>query len=227
MGHRKGRADVSLSVENLVVRRGAFLVRVSEFSIAAGELVCLVGKSGCGKSTFLSALAGFLPVESGKIGFGGRALEKQPPERRQTAFVFQRAALFPHLNLVDNVAFSLRVRGEGRSIRRQKASQWLERVGLGTLGDRKPHQISEGQAQRVALARALITGFPLLLLDEPFSALDEHTRGELRTLLCALVKDSKVAALMVTHHSDDARHMGDRCFVMNAGEIRPDTDSPP
>ncbi len=178
-----------------------------------------MGKSGSGKSTLLNAVAGFLPVQQGKILFGEKDLTPLPPEKRRIAQLFQRPALFPHLNVIQNVEFAPRLQGVAKAPRREAAQKWLERLGISELAEREIAQISEGQAQRVALARALAAGFPLLGLDEPFSALDVVTRESLRMLVRKLVTESQISALMVTHHPEDAVAIADRIVVLESGKV--------
>jgi ABC-type sulfate/molybdate transport systems ATPase subunit len=178
-----------------------------------------MGPSGAGKTTLLQALAGFFPSE-GSIRLGDRDLHPLPPERRRIALVFQRASLFPRLRAWENVAFGLRMQGVSRGEQRRRAEEWLERVEIRELSDRLPHQLSEGQAQRVALARALAPGFPVLLLDEPFSALDPPVRRALREVLGRLVRESSIAALFVTHHPEDALGLCENISFLENGRIR-------
>jgi len=208
-----------LKVENLTVVVGSFSLSVPKLSVPSGSLTCLMGKSGSGKSTLLNAIAGFLPLSTGSIHFGETRLDTLPVERRRIGFVFQRSALFPHLSVRENVEFGLRLQRIPSAERKEKALAWLERLGIGDLAERFPRQISEGQAQRAAFARALITGFPVLLLDEPFSALDAESRERSRESLKNLVRVTKVAALMVTHHEEDASAVGDVVLTMEEGKI--------
>ncbi len=208
-----------LSVENLVVRRGSFVVTVDRLEVPSGQVVALVGKSGSGKSTVLECLGGFLPMERGSIIVDGRTLESQPPEKRRIALVFQRNALFPHLSVGGNVEFGLRVQGMEKKARQTLAREWLGKVGLQGMEDRPISAISEGQAQRVALARALAVGFPLLLLDEPFSALDADSRKSAGELLRNLVDETKVAALFVSHHREDVLQVADRVVMQDSGKL--------
>ncbi len=132
--------------------------------------------------------------------------------------VFQRPALFPHLSVLGNVEFPLRMQRKPKDERRELARGYLGRVGLAAMADRKPHQLSEGQAQRVALARALAADFPMLFLDEPFSSLDAELRMELRSLLQTFVREKKIAAILVTHHADDASEVGDSILRFGSSE---------
>lgn len=207
-----------LGIRDLRVRVGNFEAVLPALDIAKGELVCLVGRSGSGKTTLLNAIAGFLPAASGTISLNDRDLTALPPEKRGMALVFQRPALFPHLSVLQNVEFGLRCQGMGAE-RSQRAAQWLGRLGIGDLAARRPSEVSEGQGQRVSIARALAVGFSGLLLDEPFSALDVGTRRELRDVLRREISEGGIAALMVTHHPDDALAIADRIVVLQAGRV--------
>jgi ABC-type Fe3+/spermidine/putrescine transport system ATPase subunit len=210
---------MSLSVEKLSAANGAFTIAVDSLAVAPGKIRAVMGKSGSGKTTLLHALAGFLPCRSGTISAGGVRVEKLPPEKRRMALVFQQGALFPHLSDFGNIEFPLRFQKVEAAERRRRVEEWLGRLGIADLAARLPHEISGGQAQRVALGRALITGFPVLLLDEPFSAVDSATRAQLRTVLRRLVTESNVAALLVTHDPEDARAVADGVVTLEAGRV--------
>ena len=170
------------------VRRGGFTLAVS-LTAASGQVLGLLGPNGAGKSTLLSAVAGLTPVSAGRITLAGQVLDDADTgafaeaSRRPVGFVFQNYRLFPHLTVAENVAFSPRARGLGRQAARSAASYWLDRLRLADLAERKPDQLSGGQAQRVALARALAGQPALLLLDEPLSALDAGTRLDVQAEL--------------------------------------------
>lgn len=210
-----------LVVDNLVVRRGDFVVQTGRLEVPSGTILGVLGRSGSGKSTLLEALAGFLPLQTGRVEVDGAAVENLPPEKRRVALVFQRSALLPHWTLEENLGLGLRVQGVERVRRLQTAREWLARVGLAGFGSRMPHQISEGQAQRVALARALVVGFPVLLLDEPFSALDPQTRSDLRPLVAQLVQETGVAAVFVSHHREDLDALSSKVVAQIEGKITP------
>lgn len=205
-----------LELKGLEVRRGDFIARWDDLAIPAGTIAALSGASGSGKTTLLEAIAGFIPA-TGVVLVNGEDVSAFSPERRRVGLVFQRASLFPHWNVEDNVAFGLRVQGVGKVDRRRTAAEWLHRVGLEGFGARRIAQLSEGQAQRVALARVLATGFPVLLLDEPFSALDAATRSELRELLRKLVRETRLSALLVSHHPEDVADLADREYRQENG----------
>ncbi|MBY0369185.1 ATP-binding cassette domain-containing protein [bacterium] len=209
-----------LRLQNLRFRRGSFQGTVPFLEIPAGTITGVFGASGSGKSSLLEAIGGFLPLEAGEIWAADRRIDGLPPEKRQTATVFQRSALFPHLNIEQNIAFGLALRGEPAAARLEQARLWLRKVGLEGLGERAASQISEGQAQRVALARALVVGFPVLLLDEPFSALDTHTRHGLRELVKNLVEEHQVAALLVSHDPEDVYAMATQVIEQDKGLVR-------
>lgn len=208
-----------LRLMHVEAKVGSFTVSLPELSVREGELVCLMGKSGSGKTTLLNAIAGFSPDANGSISWNGQPLAQLPPEKRRMAFVFQRAALFPHLTVLRNVEFGLSVQRIPSEARKVRAGEWLKRLGIADLAERFPNQISEGQSQRVSIARALAPGFPLLLLDEPFSALDVATRAQMRELLRELVKEAKIAAVMVTHHPEDALAIADKIVVLEEGKV--------
>ncbi len=193
--------------------------------IPAGSYCCLIGPSGCGKTSTLRMIAGHEKASSGDILINGRNVTDLPPVQRGTAMMFQSYALFPHLTCLDNVAFSLRMRGVGKDERRAKAKEMLERVHLPEMAERKPAQLSGGQQQRVALARALITNPSTLLLDEPLSALDPFLRGKMREELKRLQRELGITFIHVTHAQDEAMALADLVVVMERGLIL-QSDSP-
>ena len=180
---------------------------------------CLLGPSGCGKSSTLRMIAGHESVSDGSIVLGGRDVSHLPPAKRGTAMMFQNYALFPHLSVLDNVAFSLKMKGVDQATRRKSAAEMLELVDLTALGDRLPAQLSGGQQQRVALARALITRPQVLLLDEPLSALDPFLRIRMRAELRKLQQELGISFLHVTHGQDEALALADEIVVMNNAVI--------
>ncbi len=205
-------------------RSEAFRVDV-DLSIPAGETVALLGPNGAGKSTALGAIAGLLPIDSGRITLAGVILDEPatglyvPPESRRVGVVFQDYLLFPHLTVRENVAFGLRSRGVGRAEAGTRAQAWLERLELDGLGLRKPSELSGGQAQRVALARALVIEPDLLLLDEPLSALDVTTRVELRRVLDRHLDDFAGPRLVITHDPTEAFLLADEVHIIENGAI--------
>ncbi|MGZ4783301.1 MAG: ABC transporter ATP-binding protein [Oryzihumus sp.] len=205
-----------------VVERGDFRLAVSA-TVAPGEVLGVLGPNGAGKSTLLRALAGLTGLASGTIRIGGAVLDGEgvfvPPEQRPVGLVFQSYRLFPHLSVLDNVAFAPRSRGLGRRRSREVARGWLERLDLAELADRRPAQVSGGQAQRVALARALAADPGLLVLDEPLSALDAGTRLDVRTLLRRHLAFFAGPVLVVTHDPLEAMVLCDRLLVIEGGRV--------
>jgi len=187
--------------------------------IPGGTYVCLLGPSGCGKSSTLRMIAGHEFASSGAIMLDKRDVTHLAPAKRGTAMMFQSYALFPHLSVVDNVAFSLKMKGMDRTERRKKAAEMLELVDMTAFLDRMPEQLSGGQQQRVALARALITRPQVLLLDEPLSALDPFLRIRMRAELRRLQRELGITFLHVTHGQDEALALADEIIVMNDAKI--------
>ncbi len=187
--------------------------------ITSGSYCCLLGPSGCGKSTTLRMIAGHESVTEGDILLENRNITALPAAQRGTAMMFQSFALFPHLSALDNVAFSLKMKGVGRVERHSRARELLERVAMGHLAERKPAEMSGGQQQRVALARALITQPRVLLLDEPLSALDPFLRIQMRAELRRWQKELGLTFIHVTHSQEEAMALADTMVVMNHGVI--------
>jgi molybdate transport system ATP-binding protein len=192
---------------------------------ADGETVAVLGPNGAGKSTLLRAVAGLEPLAGGRIAIDGVVVDEPArdeyvvPERRSVGVVFQNYLLFPHLSVLENVAFGLRSRGVPRATARRRAQEWLERMALGEYGGAKPASLSGGQQQRVALARALVTEPRLLLLDEPLAALDVGTRTDLRRELRAELARFDGARVIVTHELLDAVALADRLVVLEHGRV--------
>jgi putative spermidine/putrescine transport system ATP-binding protein len=184
-----------------------------------GELVALLGPSGCGKTTALRILAGLDQPTSGTVEVGGKDLTRVPANKRDMGMVFQAYSLFPHMTVLDNVAFGLRLRGKDGASRRKVAQDKLELVGLAQHGDRYASQLSGGQQQRVALARALAIEPSVLLLDEPLSALDAKVRSQLRDEIRRVQLEVGTTTLFVTHDQEEALAVADRVGVMNAGRL--------
>jgi putative spermidine/putrescine transport system ATP-binding protein len=187
--------------------------------IEGGKYCCLLGPSGCGKTSTLRMIAGHEAASEGDILIGGRNVTLLPPSQRGTAMMFQSYALFPHLSALDNVAFSLKMRGVDKTSRRAKAGELLELVAMTPYAERKPAQLSGGQQQRVALARALINEPRCLLLDEPLSALDPFLRVKMRAELKRWQEELGITFVHVTHSQEEAMALSDLAVVMNAGTI--------
>ena len=190
-----------------------------DLRIASGSYCCLLGPSGCGKSTTLRMVAGHETASGGDILLDNRNITHLPAAARGTAMMFQSFALFPHLSALDNVAFSLKMKGVSKVERHRRAGQLLERVAMGHLAQRKPGELSGGQQQRVALARALITQPRVLLLDEPLSALDPFLRIQMRAELRRWQKELGLTFIHVTHSQEEAMALADTMVVMNHGLI--------
>ncbi|MFT3863635.1 MAG: ABC transporter ATP-binding protein [Solirubrobacterales bacterium] len=190
-----------------------------DLEIASGEFFSLLGPSGCGKTTTLRLIAGFERPTSGDVRLDGVSLAAVPPDRRNVNTVFQSYALFPHLNVLDNVAFGMRYQKVARKERERRAKEALELVELGDYSKRRPHQLSGGQQQRVALARALVLRPAVLLLDEPLGALDAKIRRQLRVELKALQEEVGTTFIFVTHDQEEALSMSDRIAVMHEGRV--------
>jgi len=180
---------------------------------------CLLGPSGCGKTSLLRMIAGHEEITSGAVFLDNRDISNEPPAARSTSMMFQSYALFPHLKVIDNVAFALKIMGFGKTERHARAMELLESVQLHTMSQRYPSQLSGGQQQRVALARALITKPKLLLLDEPLSALDPFLRIEMRSELKLLQRQLGITFVHVTHSQEEAMALADVILVMNDGKV--------
>jgi putative spermidine/putrescine transport system ATP-binding protein len=190
-----------------------------DLQIGPGELVALLGPSGCGKTTALRILAGLDQATSGTVEVDGKDLTRVPANKRDMGMVFQAYSLFPHMTVLENVAFGLKLRGQDRTARTRRAGEVLELVGLGEQGSRYAHQLSGGQQQRVALARALAIEPSVLLLDEPLSALDAKVRAQLRDEIRRVQLEVGTTTLFVTHDQEEALAIADRVGVMNAGHL--------
>ena len=188
-------------------------------AIGAGELVALLGPSGCGKTTLLRIIAGFVQQTAGRVLVGGRALDDLPPHRREVGVVFQNYALFPHMSALDNVAYGLAARGAPRDEQQRKAGEMLDLVQMSHLAQRLPREMSGGQQQRVALARAMAVGPRILLLDEPFAALDKSLRLDMQIEVKRIQRKAGITCIMVTHDQEEALSMADRVAVINRGRL--------
>jgi len=209
-----------LSIEGVTKTFGTFTaLKDVGFDIVDGEFVCFLGPSGCGKTTLLRIVAGLESQTTGRIIQGGKDVSALPPAERDFGIVFQSYALFPNLNIADNVAYGLKSRGRPRAETDARVAELLTLVGLPDAGPKYPAQLSGGQQQRVALARALAISPGLLLLDEPLSALDARVRVRLRHEIRALQRRLGITTIMVTHDQEEALTMADRIVVMNHGSI--------
>lgn len=206
------------------LRVGTFEMAV-DLTVPPGTTVAVVGPNGAGKTTLLRAVAGLVPLDAGHLRVGGATWDEPAtrcwvaPERRSVGFVFQERLLFPHLSVVDNVAFGLRAQGLGRRDARRVAHDWLERIGLGHRGDARPGDLSGGQSQRVALARALAIEPAVLVLDEPLVALDTDVHAEATALLTARFADHTGVRLLVTHDPSEALALADMVLVVEDGRM--------
>lgn len=215
------RSGHDLELVHVTKRYAAGAVAVNDVShlFRAGSYVCLLGPSGCGKSSTLRMIAGHETVTDGAILLSGKDVSALPPAKRGTAMMFQNYALFPHLSVLDNVAFSLKMKGVEAAARHAEAGKMLELVDMQAYAARLPAQLSGGQQQRVALARALITKPQVLLLDEPLSALDPFLRVRMRAELKRLQRELGISFIHVTHGQDEALALADEIVVMNAARI--------
>jgi putative spermidine/putrescine transport system ATP-binding protein len=215
------QAPAAIEIVALTKRyaQGKPAVDAINLRIASGSYCCLLGPSGCGKSTTLRMIAGHESVTSGDILLENRNITDLPAAERGTAMMFQSFALFPHLSALDNVAFSLKMKGVDKAKRQAAAKDLLDRVAMGHLAERKPAELSGGQQQRVALARALITQPRVLLLDEPLSALDPFLRIQMRAELRRWQKELGLTFIHVTHSQEEAMALADTMVVMNHGLI--------
>jgi iron(III) transport system ATP-binding protein len=194
-------------------------VRDVDLEIAAGRLVTLLGPSGCGKTTLLRMIAGFEEPTSGDILFGDRRVNDDPPNKRDTAMVFQSYAIFPHLDVFENVAFGLRLRKLANAEIGRRVDRVLEQTGLAGYAKRSPSQLSGGQQQRVALARCIVMEPKVLLFDEPLSNLDAKLREQMRVEIRELQQRVGITAIYVTHDQVEAMSISDEIVVMNAGRV--------
>ncbi|MDH3263287.1 MAG: ABC transporter ATP-binding protein [Paracoccaceae bacterium] len=204
------------------VKRYGEVVALKGVSLGIGgnEFFTLLGPSGCGKTTLLRLIAGFEALSGGEIRLFGADIAGLPPDQRPVNTVFQQYALFPHMTVIDNVAFGLKMKGLGPGERRKRAGEMLEMVHLAGFADRYPAQLSGGQQQRVALARALAPAPRVLLLDEPLSALDLKLRQAMRVELKTLQEETGITFLFVTHDQEEALTMSDRIAVMSEGRVQ-------
>ena len=215
-----GSRGHTLNIVAVTHRYGA-VTAVADVSLAvrAGEIVALLGPSGCGKTTLLRVVAGFVRPQAGSVRIDGAAIDGLPANLRNVGIVFQNYALFPHMTVAQNVAYGLEARGRPRAEVRRTVETFLDVVRLGDFRDRLPRQLSGGQQQRVALARALAVEPTVLLLDEPFNALDKGLRLDMQIEIKRLQRQFGLTAILVTHDQDEAMSVADRIAVMNHGRV--------
>ncbi len=215
------RMGIAIDIDGVTKRFGSFtaLNNVS-LAINDNEFFTLLGPSGCGKTTLLRMIAGFEDTSEGAIRLFGEDIARLDPNLRPVNTVFQQYALFPHMSVIDNVAFGLKMKGVDLAARRKRAGEMLDMVHLAAFADRMPNQLSGGQQQRVALARALAPAPKVLLLDEPLSALDLKLRQAMRVELKTLQQDTGITFIFVTHDQEEALTMSDRIAVMSAGQVQ-------
>lgn len=212
--------DTLVSFEGVVKRFGSFVaVQRMDFEIAKGEFLAIMGSSGCGKTTTLRMLAGLEAPTEGVIRLSGKPINDLPTWSRDTPMVWQSLALFPFLNVIENVEFALKMRGVGKAERRKRAEQWLERMQITEFAGRNVAQLSGGQRQRVALARSLVVEPEILLLDEPLSALDAALKVRMQSVLKNLQRETGITFVYVTHSQSEAFSMADRVVIMSRGKI--------
>ena len=195
------------------------VARNINFSVSAGSITAILGASGSGKSTLLNIIAGLVQPDGGEVLLGGEKQNVLPPESRHVAMMFQDFALLPHLNVWQNAAFGLRMRGMGKADAKRRAEEMLEEVGLGGMGERRTDALSGGEKQRVALARALVGKPKVLLLDEPFSSLDTALRSQLQQLARDMVRQRDIPAVLVTHDPAEACFMAERIALLADGQL--------
>lgn len=212
---------IGVSVQNVVKRFGETTALAGiDVEIQPGELFFLLGPSGCGKTTLLRCLAGFYIPEQGKILFGEEDVTKKEPHKRGTGMMFQSYALWPHMTVLENVAFGLEQQKVSKAQRAERAREALAAVQMAEYAERKPNALSGGQQQRVALARALVIRPKCLLLDEPLSNLDAKLRNDMRTEIRRICKESQLTTIYVTHDQKEALSIADRMAVFSKGEIQ-------
>lgn len=211
---------MKLEIRDLTVGydQGAVINHLT-LQVAQGEFLSLLGPSGCGKTTLMKVIAGILQPQSGRVFLDGADITDLPIHRRGTVVVFQDMRLFPHKTVAENVAFPLKMQGMPRRERLEQAERLLEKVQMAGYGNRRPTELSGGQQQRIALARALAAQPKLLLLDEPFSALDENLREDMRNLVLQLKREFRMTVILVTHDREEALSMSDRVALMFGGHL--------
>jgi putative spermidine/putrescine transport system ATP-binding protein len=214
-------ADIAVQLDGVTKRFGrTTALDAVSLLVRRGELMTLLGPSGCGKTTLLNLVAGFLMPDSGEIAIDGLRVTDVPPYRRESGIMFQQYALFPHMNVAANVGYGLRMRRIAKPEIARRVDEALALIKLEGLEDRKPRQLSGGQQQRVALARALVIRPKVLLLDEPFSALDRNLRASMQVEIKEIQRKLRVTTIFVTHDQSEALSLSDRIAVLAEGRIR-------
>jgi putative spermidine/putrescine transport system ATP-binding protein len=217
---RRDAPLVDLALRQISKRFGALTVLDDlSLDVYKGELCCLLGPSGCGKTTTLKIVAGFLEPEAGAVRLAGQEITHRPPQKRNVGLVFQNYALFPHMNVLDNVAYGLRRRKRPPAEIQSRVAEMLRLVQLSGYEARRIHELSGGQQQRVALARALVIEPQLLLLDEPLSNLDARLRADMRDEIRRIQRALDITTVYVTHDQEEAMSIADRVVIMNRGRI--------
>ena len=219
MAEAKGGRSLVLDAITHRYPGGAIAVENINLDVKGGEIIALLGPSGCGKTTLLRIVAGFIAQTQGRIIIGDEIVDMLPPNKRAVGIVFQNYALFPHLTIAENVGYGLAARGVDTATRRKEAQRLLELVQLPSMAERLPRQLSGGQQQRVALARALAIKPSILLLDEPFAALDKNLRLDMQIEVKRLQRVSGITTLIVTHDQEEALSMADRVAVLSQGRL--------
>ena len=211
--------EAVLTIKNIQVKRGSFILHDINLEVARNEIFAILGKTGAGKSVLLETAAGFHTPEQGEVLLHGQNIQKLPIFRRNIGFLYQDYSLFPHMTARANIDFGLRMRGYKKEEIQQRVEEISSRFGINSLLELYPGTLSGGEQQRVALARALITQPPLLLLDEPFSALDPATRKSMYEMLLRIREEYNCAVLFVTHNFEEAEHLADRIGIISHGRL--------
>src|SRR4051812_17676531 len=221
MASRPNGEDIAVQLDRVTKRFGK-TTALDDVSLLVrrGELMTLLGPSGCGKTTLLNLVAGFLTPDGGEIAIDGRRVTDVPPYRRESGIMFQQYALFPHMSVAANVGYGLKMRRIARPEIARRVAEALALIKLEGLEDRKPRQLSGGQQQRVALARALVIRPKVLLLDEPFSALDRNLRASMQVEIKEIQRKLGVTTIFVTHDQSEALSLSDRIAILAEGRIR-------
>ena len=209
-----------LQIDRVSVRRGNFLLDQISFSVSAGEAVAILGRTGAGKTLLMETIAGFCRPDQGAVLLRGKPVHQIPVFRRNIGYLYQDLSLFPHMTAGANIGYCLQIQHRPRAEIRDRVREMAERFGIGHILQQYPGTLSGGEQQRVALARALMLQVPLLLLDEPFSALDPVTRTELYTLVRKICREFQCAVVLVTHDFQEATRLADRVGVLLDGRLR-------